>query len=771
MHRTGASSVARVLRLAPLTIEEAAQFVGSASASVLVRSIHAQSGGNPYFLEQLSRAVQLSPPSPTAVPNETDEVDVPDALRRAVGLELDRLSPGGLAVLQACSVIGGPFDVDLLAEITRLDRTAVLTFVDELVTHDLLEATAEAKSLRFRHPVVKRAVYDGLSPGKRIDAHWRVANWLADKGAPLVDRAHHIEHSAAFGDEAAVAALADAAHVVSAYAPATAVGWYRAALKLLPDTAGTDRRLPLELSLAGALASAGLLHDSRVALDRMLTRLPRIASDRLPIIRMIARAEHGLGRSENARQLLLDALGHVPVGSTEFVPLQLALAENNLMTRRWNRAIDAARQAITEATAMGDPSVLLSATSRLAWCTGYAAATTEARSLIDTATMQLNALEAQADPRLLEALGDLVNAEIAVDRFRIADTHVQRGLRLAHDSGQRYAFGYFALGAVATKLFVGNLQGARAAAAGAIEAARSLDNDQLLVAAQSLRCWNEIQLGNISVALSAGRSAVEIAERTRGGLFSWLAHVCYGDALIESGEFARGRQEIISACGAELVHIPPAARPIWQFALVTAELALGVRSVAIARTRQMEATAGVSFSRRGYAHLCRSRIQLAEGNPVAAAASALRAVDCFDEADMRLWSARARLVCGQAHARAGSMAEAVRELEIAHGVLHEAAATRLRDEAARELRALGQRVRPGRPTVGAAVSSHCRLSARERGIADLVSQGLTNRQIADQLFISAKTVEKHLARVFTKLGVSTRAAVAAAVSQQRAEDG
>jgi DNA-binding CsgD family transcriptional regulator len=63
------------------------------------------------------------------------------------------------------------------------------------------------------------------------------------------------------------------------------------------------------------------------------------------------------------------------------------------------------------------------------------------------------------------------------------------------------------------------------------------------------------------------------------------------------------------------------------------------------------------------------------------------------------------------------------------------------------------------------------LSGREREVADLVARGLTNRQIAAQLFLSEKTIEAHLSRAFAKLGVSGRAALAAAVSAPPATDG
>src|SRR5436190_698269 len=62
------------------------------------------------------------------------------------------------------------------------------------------------------------------------------------------------------------------------------------------------------------------------------------------------------------------------------------------------------------------------------------------------------------------------------------------------------------------------------------------------------------------------------------------------------------------------------------------------------------------------------------------------------------------------------------------------------------------------------------LSGREREVAELVAQGRTNKQIAGELFLSEKTVESHMAKVFTKLGVSARAAVAEAVGRARTPD-
>ena len=95
-------------------------------------------------------------------------------------------------------------------------------------------------------------------------------------------------------------------------------------------------------------------------------------------------------------------------------------------------------------------------------------------------------------------------------------------------------------------------------------------------------------------------------------------------------------------------------------------------------------------------------------------------------------------------------------------------AAQFRDEAARELRRLGRRV-GARQRRGAAADGLEGLSGREREVADLVAEGRTNREIAGQLFLSEKTVESHLAKVFKKLGVGSRAAVAETVGRSRVQ--
>ena len=145
---------------------------------------------------------------------------------------------------------------------------------------------------------------------------------------------------------------------------------------------------------------------------------------------------------------------------------------------------------------------------------------------------------------------------------------------------------------------------------------------------------------------------------------------------------------------------------------------------------------------------------------------ALEAAALAESVDAPLPAARCRTLAGEALAAAGRRDEAVRELQRAETELSALGAARYRDEAARELRRLGERVAARqRRSTGEGLDA---LSGREREIADLVAEGRTNREIGGELFLSEKTVEGHLTRIFAKLGVTSRAEVAEVVGRARA---
>jgi DNA-binding CsgD family transcriptional regulator len=114
-------------------------------------------------------------------------------------------------------------------------------------------------------------------------------------------------------------------------------------------------------------------------------------------------------------------------------------------------------------------------------------------------------------------------------------------------------------------------------------------------------------------------------------------------------------------------------------------------------------------------------------------------------------AARALLAQGRALAAAGDRHAAVHALTTAEAAFAGFGASRRRDEAVRELRRLGHRVlRPARTSDGDP------LTAREREIAELAAAGRSNREIAEQLVLSTRTIETHLRNIYAKLAVRSR---------------
>ena len=149
--------------------------------------------------------------------------------------------------------------------------------------------------------------------------------------------------------------------------------------------------------------------------------------------------------------------------------------------------------------------------------------------------------------------------------------------------------------------------------------------------------------------------------------------------------------------------------------------------------------------------------------PAGPLSAALRAADLADSVGAVIQAGRARTLAG----RAADDEIGVPLLERAESELGGCGAVRLRDEAARELRRRGRKsgARRRRAPGGEGLAS---LSGREREVAELVALGRTNKEIAGELFLSEKTVESHMTRLFGKLGVRSRAEVAEAVGRERA---
>ena len=142
------------------------------------------SGGNPFYLSQLARLAATRRSSPARGAVDTLTLGVPQSVLSMLADEIRMLPPESRRVLEAAAVAGEPFEPDVAAEIGEVSEAEAIVALDDLLARDLVRGTDIPRQFRFRHPLVRRAVYAHAGGGWRLAAHGRAAAALASRGAP-----------------------------------------------------------------------------------------------------------------------------------------------------------------------------------------------------------------------------------------------------------------------------------------------------------------------------------------------------------------------------------------------------------------------------------------------------------------------------------------------------------------------------------------------------------------------------------------------------------
>ena len=253
---------------------------------------------------------------------------MPPAVAAALAEELALLSDGARLVLEGAAVAGDPFEPELAAAAAATSEASALEALDELLRLDLVRETDVPRRFRFRHPIVRRAVYESTPAGWRLGAHERSAETLAARGASATARAHHVERSARQGDAAAVVTLREAGDAAAQRAPASAAVWFGHALRLLPEAAPAEMRVELLLARARALVATGQFAEGHAALLDSLGLVPADSvALRVRLTTACAGVEHLLGRHEQAHARLASAMDSLrDPASREAAALMIELA-------------------------------------------------------------------------------------------------------------------------------------------------------------------------------------------------------------------------------------------------------------------------------------------------------------------------------------------------------------------------------------------------------------------------------------------------------------
>jgi DNA-binding NarL/FixJ family response regulator len=725
-----------VLDLAPLSRAGVEELLGPERSAAEADALYASSGGNPLLLEELAKGDSAT--------------GVPIGVVAVVSAELDHLDVAARALAEAGAVLGDPFDIDLAGETAALDRRAALEALDSLIAHGLVVPTSKLREFGFRHPVIRTAVHDGLSYAARADSHAMAAGVLAANGAGLPEQARHLAQIAGPGDLVHAKTLRGAAAIIRPQAPSIAADWLSAARRASP---GTD--LVLVCELAEVLLQSGRVGEALDVAQDGLTNGHGDDDSRLRLTLVAGAVERTLGRHDSARRRLVRARNDGASGP-RCVELLAALALSSYQLGDYvemGRWAGLARDAPTEnRVARAAASAMLAMMRRFAGDVDGAdsesdAAFADIRNATDD-ELAANAELAAAVPWALAALEHLPEALTASRRAAAA-------ARLA---GNGTAHVTASLPQIVTLAVLGRVEEAEEVADRTELAARLTHNDQTIQWALWMRAWVLLERGKVDAAVIAAKESVEIAADLDDSALITVANAVLGSAFLDAGDVAKALP-LLAAYDVEPTWICR-----WAPRLVSAHITQGDVRGASAAAERASTIASASGLTGAVAAAHRAEALAASGrdDQTTAAQHARSAIELAQSMGADLDIAQAHILAGRALG-SSDRDEALRHLGEAQRLAARGGAVRTEREAIHDLRRLGRRIGRGGARA-AGESGLSTLSTRQREIADLVAAGYTNREIAARIFLSEKTVESHLSQVFAKLGVASRAAVAARVS-------
>ena len=477
-----------------------------------------------------------------------------------------------------------------------------------------------------------------------------------------------------------------------------------------------------------------------------------------------------LGRHlEAGRRLRAELASVTDQRSPEAGALHAELATSEAYAGRYEPLVEQAQSAREIASEINDPVAEAEACALLALGELGRGLPDAASQALDRASELFDATPDEALARRIGAAFYLGEAEQWCDRLLDSRRHLERGVEVSRATGQGQLLAPMLTAQAWAEFFLGRLDRADDLGRAAIDSARLGANPLSLSLALYMPTLLGIATGDLDEALTAAEESAELARQVSIGNFSAAQAWIHGWALLEAGQADRC-VEVIEAAGLtdpDRVLVIPGAM------CVTCEL-LARAGVERGRDEEVQrwGEQGLALTERvppglfaAFGLRARATAHLAAGQSREAADLALRAAAGAEAVGAILIGARSRTLGGQALAAAGEQELAVEQLERAHSILREGGAGRWADEAARDLRKLGRRA--SRTTRGQTASARLgSLSPREQEVAELVAEGRSNREVASALYLSEKTVEGNLRRIFDKLGISRRGQIAALLQSE-----
>jgi DNA-binding CsgD family transcriptional regulator len=744
---------ADVIRLRPLTRAAVAQLVesrlGGGPDPVFVDACLRATRGAPFLIRMLVEALSEGGIDPTAEAARHVERFGARSVGRSVNLRLRRLPEHAGRLARALAVLEQG-DLVQAARLAGLDAAEAAEAAELLVAAGILEA---GRPMTFIHPMVRGGIYSELTAAERAQGHSHAARLLAEQPAMGERVAKHLLATEPAGDSWVVERLAETACAVGKRgAPEAEAVFLRRALAEPPLPA---ERAALLLDLGMAEASVGhadwpehlqsavdTAPNAAAAAEAALVLAHALSSAHRfgKAVEVLDRAAGALDARDSELALALEAAAVVAEMSDPFPPPSAALRGATLRNRAANQP--------------GAPPELLAAAAFVSVLTNEPAevgAELASRALAAGDSAPAGSAGRPWFP-FSAWFSQSMFALLWAERYAQVRPLLDGSIALARATGDsvRLAGGLAGRGWLALRC--GDLGAAEADARTALAATELPAPAMYRVMNAGLLIKTQVLQGELD---AAKRTLAPLEFEAEGGsLIAAIPRFARGRLRIAQRRLAEGLEDFL-AVGVVLTRAfvtCPGALP-WRSEAALADLALGDREAAGRLADEELALARTFGAPRALGVAKRAAGVVAGGDR---GESLLReAVDDLERGGARLERARALADLGALLRRRNRRTEARALLREALDTAHRSGAGPLAEYAGTELRATG--ARPRRVLLTGLES----LTASERRVAEFASEGLTNREIAQALFITARTVEGHLTSVFRKLRLDSRDQLAA----------
>lgn len=751
---------ARLHSLGPIpreAIEQMSAHILGAKPDPEVLRLADRCDGNPFLLEELlttardSGRIRVTGGASATIAH----AGLPEDFVNAVEQHLATLSDEGRWMLAAASVLGRPFSLHEVSRLVAHSVPELLPVANEAINAAVL--ISDGAKLGFRHELIREALYEGLPSAVRSALHREAATLRQSEGASPVESIEHLIRAGHMDSDDAIALLRQAVTETAPTAPNTAADMILRAFPLIGDREITDTSFVAEA--VRLLAEAGRFSEATNLAERRLRGNLSETDEALLLLRM-SEALYLSGRHVAVVEMTNHALKRLSPPDEVYTDLLGIQALAFLDAGGYESAERAAERSLARGNGMPFPTQ--------ACCRACRSQIAHARGDLETALQFAHEAVGIADQMRGEALNRhprlaMCQVMTAADRFSEAQAVAERGRREASNVGGAWARPHYQVMLAELRLAAGRMDDAREEALTGLQDAEQTGSLRPMVQLLALLvrlAIHEADLDQAADHLHRVDQLLATADMGRRDEVAWArAEYC----------MARNRP----AAAFEALADGYASLPDWP-ALMVREPRAAVQLVRMTRqlgrpqqTRVVVETAQAIAARNPFSHSFAGVAAHARGLADSNLHSLRRASHILRLSPRPLLRAsaledlaRAEYTAGH-HARALELTREASELYRRGGSTHDHRRTESRQRS-------WQGRRPRQPhthhLAEPAVTPAARpkdaawrsLSESELRVVRLVAKGLSNREVADRLYLSPHTVDSHLRHSFAKLGVSNR---------------